>query len=148
MCQEHLAMRASPHPAILLNAPVGSGKTAVAAALGLLLSGYTTAYMCKILFLSPLVELVKEQVLFFQTLADVLNTNVQEPHRVRVAYRYAHETHTDIRRAKFICATYEHGPQSVGRGVLEVVSQLSETASNASSSYPVGSRRRGPLLGG
>jgi ERCC4-related helicase len=78
MCQEHFMRHISTHPAILLNAPVGSGKTTVAAALALLVSGHTMAYMCKILFLSPLVELVKAQVLFFRALARVLNTNVRD----------------------------------------------------------------------
>jgi superfamily II DNA/RNA helicase len=109
-----------PSPGVLIEASVGSGKTLVATSLMFHRIMGCTAYKSKVLFLSPLVALVKEQYVFFSSLCDAFNAVTVSGRPLRVAYRCGSEIETNVRLSHIICATYEHGRTLLSNGDLQI----------------------------
>jgi hypothetical protein len=93
---------------VLLNARVGSGKTFVALACASTIISNDTGYMSKVLYACPLVALAKEQSGLIRRYC---TTQEKQHPALRVqsaAYRAGKETSTNIRKAQFVVAIFEH----------------------------------------
>jgi hypothetical protein len=90
----------------LLDAPMGSGKSAMAYCNAFMAVEGKTGYMAKVLIALPLVALVKEQRDYIRALCTVVNKRIGA-NFYRWCAMYRDQTEGDARRAQFIIGSYE-----------------------------------------
>jgi hypothetical protein len=129
---EHALEALAAHRPVMVTASVGTGKTYVALGCGVCLLGDASAYKAKVLFLSPLVALAREQVELFKAYLKATQTHLPKSHRGR-ACLLAGKDHGDVRRGQLIAATYEHGRNLLGNAAAAIYpgSRLDRTYADA-----------------
>jgi hypothetical protein len=110
----------APDAAVLINAAVGSGKTHVALAAAAHKLQAATAYQRKVLFLAPLVVLVREQ---FELLSEYARCSAycrgiaDGPQYPRVTFLAGNDRgDVSIRDAHYVVCTFEHGRSVLAQG--------------------------------
>jgi hypothetical protein len=102
-----LAALEKPGTPVLINAAVGTGKTLIAEAVMISKLYGNTAYMAKVLFATPLVDLAVEQHAVFELWARNLNISLPSRTRIAVALRAGAHPVGDLRRSSIVVCTYE-----------------------------------------